>query len=254
MEKGDSPLKGDRQKRVPPKRGLSPLLGLLGLAWVLFGLDLFHYGYHLGRDASLLEIPGVLSNLAGKAALFVGLSALFLADLRGLIFICGFSLMLTGIETKASAAMTYESCERAREFLKEAGVARDAKENFFGRMKIIPPRSSFPPEMDKVTWWGAFKPFEFWESPEFNAVWINPSGQAVGRATFRGSHCQLAKTTLPVENLPQRKLEPGIWRVIVSCEDVVIDHHPFAVVGPHVAPIDAGGGQEQGMMIWVDPE
>lgn len=247
-EKGESPPKG-----LPAAgREQFPLV-FLGIALFLFGLDLIHYGYHLGRDVSLFEIPGVLPNLLGKAALFIGLSLLFLISRRGLIVIWVFALMMTGARNEASAAMTYESCERAREFLKEAGVARDAKENFFGRVKIIPPRSSFPPEMDKVTWWGAFKPFEFWESPEFNAVWINPSGQAVGRATFRGGQCQLAKTTLSVENLPQRRLEPGMWRVIVTCEDVVVDHHPFAVVGPQAAPIDAGG-EEQGVMIWMDPE
>ena len=144
--------------------------------------------------------------------------------------------------------MTQAACERAREYMTESGVARDAKENFLGRLKITPPRGSFPPEMDKVTWWGTFKPFEFWESPKFQAVWMNPRGEPVEREEFRGGKCQLAKATLPVERLSQRRLEPGMWRVIVSCDDVVVDNHPFPVIGSSSSP-DAN---DSGIMIWAD--
>ena len=132
-------------------------------------------------------------------------------------------------------------------------MARDAKENFFGKMKITPPRTTFPPEMDRVTWWGRFQPFEFWSSPEFEAAWVNPRGETVEHQTFRGGRCELAKTTLPVsEKLPRSRLEPGMWRVVVSCQDVVIDNHPFRVAGSQNSPPDAGTSDDSGIMIWAD--
>lgn len=134
----------------------------------------------------------------------------------------------------------------------DSGMARDAKEDFLGRVRIKPPRGTFPPEMDKVTWWGTFKPFEFWGSPEFEAVWINPEGRTVERQTFRAGKCALAKTTLNVEKIPPGKLEPGMWRAVVTCGDVTIDNHPFAVVGSSAASRDAKAGEDQGMMIWAD--
>lgn len=143
------------------------------------------------------------------------------------------------------AAPDPETCERARELMQESGIARDAKEDFFGRLKIKPPRTSFPPEMDRVTWWGRFKAFEFWQSPEFDAVWVNPEGQAVERQQFRGGRCELAKATLSTATLPRERLSPGMWRVVVSCGQTVIDNHPFAVVG-------SSGPGPDGVMIWAE--
>ena len=129
-------------------------------------------------------------------------------------------------------------------------MARDAKENFFGKLKITPPRANFPPEMDKVTWWGRFKAFEFWASPEFQADWVNPQGDRVASQRFRGGRCELAKTALPVNNIPAGRLEPGTWRVVVTCDNVTIDNHPFTVAGSS-NPVDARGG-DAGIMIWAD--
>ena len=135
----------------------------------------------------------------------------------------------------------------------ESGLARDAKEGFLGNLKIQPPRGgSFPPEMDQLTWWGTFKPFEFWGNPEFQATWVNPQGMPVSRSSFRGGACALAKTTLQVKNLPQGRLTPGMWRVVVNCRDVTVDNHPFAVMGSQASPGDGGGTPDSGMMIWAD--
>ncbi|MBI4115265.1 MAG: hypothetical protein HY447_01680 [Candidatus Omnitrophica bacterium] len=223
---------------------------LLVLALISFGFDLYHFSHHIGHDPTLLGLPQVPIKLAWKIALVL-LTLILLSLTRWmLLFVVSFGFMLEILQTPLFAAMTRESCERARELMKESGIARDAKEDFLGRVKIKPPRSSFPPEMDKVTWWGAFKPFEFWESPEFQAVWINPQGQEVERQPFRGGKCQLAKTSLPTQKLPRGRLEPGMWRVIVSCEDVIIDNHPFAVVGSQASGKDAG--DDTGVMIWAD--
>lgn len=160
-------------------------------------------------------------------------------------------LLAAGID-KGFAATGSADCDEAREMMEKSGIARDAKEDFLGRIKITPPRSSFPPEMDKLTWWGTFKPFEFWRSPEFEATWMNPQGAPVSQSHFRGGKCQLAKTALRVDELPGGKLEPGMWRVVVSCGEVVIDNHPFAVVGSPSSSQDAGKGKGTGVMIWAD--
>lgn len=152
----------------------------------------------------------------------------------------------------APGGIAGDGCERAREMMEKSGMARDAKEDFFGALKITPPRSEFPSEMDKVTWWGTFKPFEFWESPPFEATWINPRGEPVNRSSFRGGSCQLAKTTLSMNQLPQGRLEPGMWRVIISCGEVTIDNHPFPVVGSSPATVDSGTSPGSGVMIWAD--
>jgi hypothetical protein len=229
---------------------IASLLLIVSLA--CFSFDLYHFAHHLHHDPSLLGLPGISLKLAWKGALVVLAAVLLLVLLTRRILA---ALLVTAVFFAAEpalglAAMTRGSCERAREYLKEAGIARDAKETFFGNLKITPPRQSFPPEMDKVTWWGTFKPFEFWESPEFQAVWLNPQGGVVEQQTFRGGPCALAKTTLPVSQFPRGMLEPGMWRVIVSCQDVVIDNHPFAVIGSTQAGPDAGN--DPGVMIWAD--
>lgn len=221
----------------------------LAAALLCLGFDLYHFSHHLRHDPALLELEGVRVKMAWKIGLFLGTALLLIFSGR---FLSLLIVMAFCLEPFALAAMTRESCERAKEFMKESGVARDAKENFFGRLKIKSPRTTFPPEMDKVTWWGTFKPFEFWESPELEATWINPRGETISRAPFRGGHCQLAKTTLPIDRLPQKRLEPGMWRVIVNCEDVVIDNHPFAVIGSSSPSPDAARGEDSAMMIWAD--
>jgi len=221
------------------------------LALISFGLDLFYFTHHLSHEGALLELAGVWQKLVWKTGWVVLVGGLLALEMKRVAWFVAIGLWLSLGENPGFSAMTHESCERAKEFMKESGLARDAKENFFGRLKIKPPRSSFPPEMDKVTWWGTFKPFEFWESPKFEAAWISPQGQEAGRGSFRGNRCQLAKTSLDVTQLPQGRLEPGMWRVIVTCEDVVIDNHPFPVIGSGSSPQDAGG-REGGVMIWAD--
>lgn len=225
-----------------------PLLFLI-LALIFFGFDLFHFVRHLGHDPDLWTLPGVSLKLIWKILLCLILLLLIRFSYH-LVFPCiGFFLFASPVD--AFAVPSRDPCGRARELMTDSGTARDAKEDFLGRVKIKPPRSPFPSEMDKVTWWGTFKPFEFWGSPEFQAVWINPQGRRVASQNFRGGKCILAKTALNVENLPTRTLEPGMWRVIVSCKEVVIDNRPFAVVGSGISTADSGErGQE--VMIWVD--
>ena len=219
------------------------------IAVVCFGFDLYHFTHHLRHDPTLVQIDGVPFKIAWKAFLFVGSLVLFF--LSGRKRLLGAAILMF-MMSERNGLTARESCEMAREFLKESGMARDAKEDFLGRLKITPPRSSFPPEMDKVAWWGTFKPFEFWSNPEFQATWINPRGEAVNRTSFRGGHCQLAKTTLKMNQLPRGRLEPGVWRVIVNCDDVVIDNHPFAVIQTPSSPADGGKDQDSGIMIWAN--
>lgn len=235
------------------KRGKSKLaLFLLVVALLCFGFDLFHFSHHLTHDPELLRLPGVPWKLAWKASVFVGTFGLLVFSRRVFWVVAAALLVLTsGIDT-SFAAFGNSDCEQVPEMMEESGIARDAKEDFLGRIKITPPRSSFPPEMDKLTWWGTFKPFEFWRSPEFEATWINPQGEPVSQSHFRGGKCQLAKTTLRVDELPGGKLSPGMWRVVVSCGEVVIDNHPFAVVGSPSSSQDTGKGKGAGVMIWAD--
>ena len=239
---------GFRMKKE--KRSKAPVV-LLGAALVCFGFDLFHFGHHLLHDPALLGLPGVSWKLAWKGAIFLGTLLLLIFSRRVFLGVFGIFLGLSYGIAPVLAAQDGADCEQALELMEASGMARDAKEDFLGRVKITPPRSSFPPEMDKVTWWGTFKPFEFWRSPEFEATWIDPQGASVSRTRFRGGNCQLAKTTLQVEGLPQGKLRPGMWRVVVSCGEVVIDNHPFAVIGSPSSAQDAMG-KDSGVMIWAD--
>ena len=147
-----------------------------------------------------------------------------------------------------------ETCRHARQLLDQSGTARDARENLLGQIKKDPPYGSFPSEIDRVSWWGKFKPFEFWENPEFEAAWINPQGQEVARQKFRGSQCALAKTSLPAENRPRGQLEGGMWNVIVTCKDYLIDKQTFAVL-PSAPPSrsgpDSSHKSQESAMIWA---
>ena len=233
-------------------RGNKLALIFLLLALGCFGFDLFHFSHHLRHDTTLLHLPRVGEKLFWKAGLFSITLGLVIFSRRMVLFIAILGWIFSKGVLPVFASASRETCEQARELMTESGIARDAKEGFLGNLKIQPPRGSFPPEMDKVTWWGTFKPFEFWESPEFQATWINPQGEPVGRSTFRGGACALAKTTLRMNELPQGRLTPGMWRVIVNCRDVTIDNHPFAVMGPSASPGDASGRADSGVMIWAD--
>lgn len=246
-----SPMKKEKEKSKRKRNFVGIAYVFLGIALVSFGFDLFHFSRHLGHDRTLLGLPGVALKLVWKGTLFLLTFVLLILSVRRFVFLLALALAF-GSGGKHTFAASYETCERAREWMKESGIARDAKEDFFGRLQIKPPRSSFPPEMDQVTWWGTFKPFEFWESPEFEATWINPRGEAVEHQVFRGGRCQLAKTTLPVEKLPQGRLEAGMWRVVVACQGVMIDNHPFAVIGSPVSSLDGGGSEGSAVMIWAD--
>jgi len=225
---------------------------LLLIALVCFGFDLLHFASHLRHDPTLLGLSGVPLALAWKGGLFLGVLALSIFSRKMFVFVFGLLLTFSQGGTQNLGAAGKGVCERAREFMEESGIARDAKENFLGRVKITPPRSSFPPEMDKITWWGTIKPFEFWERPPLEATWINPAQEPVHRIPFRGGACKLAKATLKVSGLPQGRLEPGVWRVVVSCEEEVIDNHPFAVIAPPSSPQDRGRGKDSGVMIWAE--
>ncbi len=212
---------------------------LILVALGCFGFDLFHFTHHLRHDASLLKLPGVKEKIIWKVILVALAFFILITSKQNLtalvITLCFLSIGIL----PAFAGPSREDCERAREYLTDSGVARDAKEGFFGNLKVTGPRATFPSEMDKVTWWGNFKPFEYWQSPEFQAVWINPEGSTVRQSSFRGGQCALGKTTLKMSELPNHELDAGVWRVIVTCGDTVIDNHPFTVIGPSITSVDS---------------
>ncbi len=127
------------------------------------------------------------------------------------------------------------------------------QEDFMGNIKLSPPYGSFPTDMDRITWWGEFKPFEFWESPDFQAVWINPYGEEIARQNFKGHKCRLAKTTMLAQEQPRGEFQGGMWKVFVTCGDQVIDQQQFAVLSPRgiVKPSDMKPPKKESAMIWV---
>ncbi len=223
---------------------------LLVIALSCFGFDLFHFTHHLHHDPGLWDFPGVKEKILWKSVLLVLTLGLLFSKpvLFSIIVFSHFSLDLI----PSGLTLTNRECEEARQLMGDSGIARDAKEGFLGGLKIESPRGIFPSEMDQVTWWGTFKPFEFWSSPEFEATWINPEGQPVSRSFFRGGACALAKTTLRTKDFPRGELTPGMWRVVVSCRDVTIDNHPFTVIGPSISVDETKTPQSSGRMILAD--
>ena len=211
---------------MPQKKPILTFIFLL-VSFLAFGLDLLHMIHHIFKEPVLLKIQGVPWRLLFKVFCFLIPAFLLIRRshwLQWLLLIGAFSLR------PAPRAFAFSNCEHARELLDRSGVARDADENLFGQIKLKPPTGSFPVDMDKITWWGDFKPFEFWESPEFQAVWINPRGEEAHKQNFRGTKCRLAKTSIQAEKLPKGEFEKGIWSVIVTCEDYLISKQNFALL------------------------
>lgn len=228
---------------------------LLGISLIAFGLDWVHMIYHIADEPVLIQVEGVPAKLAVKSVLFLAVLA-FLIFRKRWTRLLGFSLLLFLAQSSTAPAFARPTgCQHARELLDKSGTARDASENLFGQVKTQPPYGSFPSDMDKISWWGTFKPFEFWESPEFQAVWLNPQGQEVAQQKFRGNKCRLAKTTLRGEDQPRGEFQGGMWKVIVTCDDYLIDQQAFAVLPSGGAAPQAGDtpgrSNQQPAMIWA---
>lgn len=227
---------------------------LLFVSLFAFAIDLFHMIYHLADEPALFKISGVTNKLVFKLSLFLIPFWLWIRRgvwLKWLVIFFVFSL-----PASEPALALPTGCKHARELLEKSGTARDASENIFGRIKTKPPYGSFPQDMDKITWWGTFKPFEFWESPKFESVWINPEGKEAARNSFRGNKCRLAKDTLKAEDQPRGEFQPGMWNVIVTCDDYLIDKQTFAILAPagSQAPSDAPTKSQETAMIWAKDE
>lgn len=225
---------------------------LLLVSALAFGLDLFHMSYHLTAEPSLWQLPGVPSKFLSKCLAFLIPTILLLKQKvwrRWLVLL----LLFLGAAPFKMVYAASTSCQHARELLSKSGVAHDASENLFGQIKVKPPYGSFPQDMDKITWWGKFRPFEFWESPEFEAVWINPQGQEVTKQKFRGKKCSLAKTSIQGESQPRGEFQGGMWNVIVTCDDYLIDKQTFAVLpaGSPSSAADSPQSGDGGAMIWA---
>ena len=195
-------------------------------AFFIVALDLFHLLFHLTQEPGLWKLEGIRSKIMTKLIpfpLYAGRS---------------------------------DDCRQARELLDQSGTARDAKETLFGDIKKMPPYGSFSSESDQITWWGVFEPFEVWNNPEFQAAWINPRGEEVARQNFHGSHCRLAKTTLSAQNQPRGMFEGGMWQVMVTCQDYLIDKQTFAVVpeggNPQQKGSDTARSPSETAMIWAE--
>lgn len=229
---------------------------LLGLSFLGFLFDFFHLAYHLYRDPDLWHIPGVFSKAGIKILSFLIPFYLLLNSKVWLKWIIIVLLVSAGtFHLNIGQAWADSDCQHAREMLDQAGTARDVNEDFLGNIHRKPPYGTFPSDMDQITWWGVFKPFEFWHSPEFQATWINPDGIEVARQNFRAGHCRLAKTSLYGPAQPRGEFKGGMWKVIVTCDDYLIDRQTFAVIAPNQnAPSgpDAKGKSQEPMMIWAE--
>lgn len=120
------------------------------------------------------------------------------------------------------------------EFLLRSGVAFDASEDLLGIIHIEEPKSFFKPDTEQVSWWGEFKPFKTWGSPELTAEWHNPRGEVVARQEFKGSVCRLAKTTLSAAGLNLQQNQ-GQWRVNVYMKGELLDSKVFYIYGSQKA-------------------
>jgi hypothetical protein len=222
---------------------------LLILSLLAFSIDLFHILYHLASEPALWRMSGVPAKLALKLVSFF-IPLLFLISRKAWL---SWLVVLLFVIASQGEILAATDCQQAREMLEQSGMARDASEDFFGNIKRKPPYGTFPSDMDRITWWGTFRPFEFWRSPEFKAVWINPQGQEILSQTFRGSHCRLAKTTIFAQAQPRGEFQGGMWKVVVTCEDYLIDRQSFAVTPPpgfSQAP-DAQKPSQETAMIWA---
>lgn len=128
------------------------------------------------------------------------------------------------------------------EYLLRSGVAYDASEDLLGIIQITEPKSFFKPETDQVTWWGEFKPFKTWGTPELEAKWYDPAGRLITTQNFKGSVCRLAKTTLKTADLNLEQNQ-GRWRVDISMKGKPIDSKHFYIFSPKSGqPVQNQGG------------
>jgi hypothetical protein len=227
---------------------------LLAVSFLAFALDFLHFVFHLLQEPALWQFSGVPQKFFMKALFFLIPAFLFIQRKFWLSWLAVFLMLLTTFGAAEAFAKGSGGCKDAQQLLDQSGIARDASENFFGHVKRKPPYGSFPSDMDKITWWGVFQPFEFWEEPEFQAIWINPSGQEVARQKFHGTKCRLAKSSLRGEDMPQGEFQEGMWKVIVTCENDLIDQQSFAVLPLGRTPPKGPDAQSQGRqatMIWA---
>ncbi len=230
------------------------LFVLLSVSLAAFGLDLFHMIFHLAEEPALWQIHGVPGKFLIKLGIFLIPAMIYLCRSFWTAWLVIFMMINLSFMPELRAA-SQSDCESVRELLDEAGMARDAHENFMGQVKREPPYTSFPAAMDKITWWGIFKPFEFWSNPEFQAAWISPQGQEIARHKFTGTKCRLAKTSLKGEDQPRGEFQPGMWKVIITCGDYLVDQRSFAVLqtAPPVGgpKADPRAPSQQPVMIWA---
>jgi len=113
-------------------------------------------------------------------------------------------------------------------YLVRSGVAFDAKENIFGLIRLQGPKNFFRPDTKQVSWWGEFKPFKTWGTPELEARWYNPQGELISKQSFKGQVCQLAKTTLKMEGLQVQ----GMWKVEIYYKGGLLDQKQFSIFDP----------------------
>ena len=121
------------------------------------------------------------------------------------------------------------------EFLLRSGVAYDAREDWLGTIHITEPKSFFKPETNQVTWWGEFKPFKTWGTPELVAKWYDPEGRLISTQNFKGGVCRLAKATLKTADLNLEQNQ-GRWRVDISMQGKPIDSKSFYIFSPESGP------------------
>ena len=226
----------------------------LFIALLAFALDLFHMLYHLAEAPALWQLAGVPTKLAIKIFFVLIPLSLLLARRFWLGGISLFLFLAFITHPTSGFAADAHACRHARELLTKSGMAREAKEDLLGQLKLSPPYGSFPSDMDKIAWWGTFQPFEFWEGPEFQAVWIRPDGQEAAKQKFRPGKCKLAATSVRGETQPRGEFQGGMWNVVVTCEDYLIDKQNFAVLpsgGPSRVGPDVPKKNQESAMIWA---
>lgn len=149
----------------------------------------------------------------------------------------------------AVAAPLHPECSEVRKRFKRGGVAKDARERNFGRVRINETvDGTFSEQEDQVTWWGEFdRSFSYWGEPRLESKFYDPAGEVVYEKRYTADRCKLARISMPLSP-DQVRRRPGTWKVETSCDEgPPLDSQTF-----EVRPASEARDREGGIHIGVD--